>query len=534
METILDKKRNVFPRWRSPDRTTGAELASTSFDKPIIDKQTLQARFEFLYEKWRAQPTLEAAAEVLDSAILIPDPFLAYGPASAILNNPQAMPAVRSLAKFILKENKQPEVPGKEFHLNLCDTREEGVRIIREIKARLVDEPRNSLLWLEKARLQTQIGDINGAKAAMRLALTTAPENREVLRAYSRFMVHIGESREAHARLLKAERIKGDPWIQAAEIALAQEAGKKPHSVRNARAALNERRLPPIFLSELAAAMGTLEILQGSTPLAKRHFKQSPEAPTENALSQAYWVKQTLSTNIVISAANLAVPCAFEARVRDAVFSKKWTAAVDNCKRWINDEPFSLRAAIDGSYIASSLAWSSEDALEICDFGLIANPNDVTLINNRAVALIRSNRLDEAARTLAQLKYRPDDESIEPFIPATYGLLHFAKGEFELARQGYSRAIEEARKRKAIDIQFRAVAHWAYEEIVAGNLGGEEAATVVRQMDKTAQKLRFATAEVWRIMKDRALARDYDPKTPGNGTLPLLFSNMAAIEEDIQ
>src|SRR6185437_1032011 len=97
---------------------------------------------------------------------------------------------------------------------------------------------------------------------------------------------------------------------------------------------------------------------------ARKHVRQSLTAPTENALSQAFWIRDELAVNVQIENSMLTLKGAFEARVRSALEGKRWSTAIANCRRWLGDEPFSIRAATEGSYIASSLLWSSETSLE--------------------------------------------------------------------------------------------------------------------------------------------------------------------------
>jgi tetratricopeptide (TPR) repeat protein len=531
MENVLTKKRNVFPRWRAPAFTLKPELESVDSYPKSFDQNELQANLVSLYEKWREKPTLANASEVIDSAVLIKNPYLAIGPAKAILVDKDAMPAIKRVAEFIIDGPSNVDLETE----SAFESRDKSIESIRSIKHRLVEEPRNSLLLLEKARLQTQIGDKNGAHHSLHTALAVAPESREVLRAYARFTVHTERAEEGHARLARSERLVRDPWIQAAEIALAQTSERTPKSIKFARELLRNRKAAPVHLSELAAALATFEVGEGATPLAKKYFRQSLENPTENALSQAYWVQQELRVPFPIANSKLMVPRAFEARVRAATWNRRWRDALENCRKWITDEPFSLRAAVEGSFIASSYAWSNQDAIAFCDFGLIANPNEETLLNNKAVALIRCGRVSEARAIIESLQKRIPESDIEPFLPATTGLLHFAEGDLGRGRAMYLEALDVARKHKSHDSQFRAFIHWVFEEVSVGGLTNASEEAVLKRIDDMAPKLHLHpnTMSVWAILKEKMLQVRPPEPAVSQVDLPLLMSNLSLVADTV-
>jgi tetratricopeptide (TPR) repeat protein len=338
-----------------------------SCSKGRVEENQVQtdANLRSLYDKWRDNPTLENAAEVVDCAVQLDRPLLAIGPAKAIAEDSNAMPAVQAVAEFVLRG---PKIPDLDRESPAVSREQVGFKI-RVVKRRLADEPRNGLLWMEKGRLHTEIGDIRNAELSLRRALGCAPENRMILRAFARFMVHVNRPSEGHDRLRQTSIVKYDPWIQAAEIALADISGRSPISMKRGEASISEREFSPLQLSELASAIATFEAKSG-TRRAKEYFRESLQHPTENALSQAYWVREALSLPITIKTSMLTIQGAFEARSRHCLEQKQWKEATANCEKWLRDEPFSIRAAAEGSFLASSLLWDPTKGLDFCERGL--------------------------------------------------------------------------------------------------------------------------------------------------------------------
>jgi hypothetical protein len=55
----------------------------------------------------------------------------------------------------------------------------------------------------------------------MMTALQLAPQNRHVLRSAARLFLHVGDPECAHDLVARNDATKNDPWLIAAEIAIA-------------------------------------------------------------------------------------------------------------------------------------------------------------------------------------------------------------------------------------------------------------------------------------------------------------------------
>jgi len=266
--------------------------------------------------------------------------------------------------------------------------------------------PRNVLAWLDLSRAYTILGQQQRALAAIDCALALAPNHRHVLRAAARLFVHVGDSERAHALLAKHPKTRKDPWLLAAELAIANVAQRPPRHVRQGRALIDSDDLPPAHLTELHSAIGTLEYYHGAHRRARQSLRASLEAPTENVVAQARWMRKQLP-GLPIAEEAFALPLGFEARTWRAMEEGRWDDARVECRQWLNDEPFSSRPASLGSYIGVSLTTDYSFAEACARAGLQADPNDATLQNNLTVALAYQGKLDDAIETFAASRFRP-------------------------------------------------------------------------------------------------------------------------------
>ncbi|WP_033069389.1 hypothetical protein [Thalassospira australica] len=524
MDSPNSLERNVFPRWRTLSKTPSVEIQSSKKQDLPKRPEERDPLFIAYYERWRDDPSLQNAAEVLDLAMSIDRPYLAIGPASTIAKSDRAMPAVKLLAEKLLSVSSTTSDPDEA----VLPRRDEVGMEIRKCKRRLVEEPRNGLLWLEKGRLHTLIGDFESADLALRRAHGCAPDNRFIIRANARYLTHRGRADEALALLRRSERLKFDPWVQSVEIAVSEAMEMSPRSIRWARANLSSGKLAPEHLSELASAVGTLELHGGASKKAKRLFVQSLLVPTDNALSQALWARSEMHLKVEVQQSMLTMNGAFEARAQSAIENKNWNEAVLNCEKWACDEPYSIRAAVEGSWISSSFLWDQEKAIAFCDQGLISNPRSLILLNNKALSLARSGQLPEATRVLARAMSLYSSAHEDPFLHATQGLIAFRSGDIEEGRKLYTSSIEKAAEQKMFDAQFRAYCHWFYEEARSDTLRAETLQKIVSEIDGEVKRpyVRDLSKEIWSNLKTRMLAKEFGQQVVSDSaTFPLLQIN---------
>jgi tetratricopeptide (TPR) repeat protein len=424
-----------------------------------------RAELEERIRDWQRLGTLPFATDLAASAIVLGEEDAARDAAVSILAaSSGASELARELARRLLEEDTVPQRISPE-----PEEPKVAAERVRALRQRLRGDPRNAIRWSELARQYSILGISGHAKRAMDAAVALAPNDRFVLRSAAGLSVHLDEPDRGHVLLASAEATPYDPWLIAAEVAVASRAGRSPRFAKQGRLFIQQEAFDEFQLSELASALATIELGAASTRRAKRLFLTALEDPTENSVAQAVWASRRLELPIAESA--LDAPDSFEARARLAAREGDWRRAADEAWFWLYDQSFAAEPAIFGSYEAS-LGRAYDEGVRFASEGLVANPSDVTLRNNLAFCLIHQGELKRARRELRRVRRDGMKPRERALILATWGLLRFREGQPEHGRKLYARAIEEAR-----DPSQRALAAilLAREELLARGTAGTSA-----------------------------------------------------------
>jgi tetratricopeptide (TPR) repeat protein len=284
--------------------------------------------------------------------------------------------------------------------------------------------------------------------------------------------------------VLRREATLTDPWLLSAEIAAATVAGHSSRHIKRGRALLAAGHHSPRHLTELASALATVEMNDGNLPRARKLFRASLQAPNDNSVAQAGWAGRR-DSGLGIGDEGLDIPRSFEARAWHDFMRDDWTSAVNNCREWLEDEPFSKRPAIVGSHIALVSLADYKAAEELLTAALRANRGDSGLLNNLAVALVDQGRLEEARSVFGRIRVSDLDPGWQVAVKATEGLLAFRAGDVVAGRMAYLDALEMASQRRLPHVRLAALAYHAREEILAGSDIAEQA---LQQVERIAER----------------------------------------------
>jgi tetratricopeptide (TPR) repeat protein len=397
--------------------------------------------------KWSLQKNIGNAIELIDAAVVSGQ--LQHGEdAARFLLSPQCSTtdAVKHMARFVLRVEENDRLVAE--HGNLSDTLRRSVcqKQIAALRRRLGDYPMDAFSWLEIGRLQTSLGQLKPARQAVMRALGSSQENRVILRAASRFFLHVGDKDFAHRVLAASGLVRFDPWVQAAEIAMAHVAGRSSVSLANALKSLRDEKLLSPRRSELAAAVATEEMHTGRIKSARKLMNLSLTFPTDNSLAQGLWMRNNM--RLEISPLLFHVPSNYEANTRAFAEAREFESAIWHCFQWLLDEPYSTRPAVAGSYFAAAIMQDHHQALAFIQRGLTANPSDIVLRNNQVVSLVYLGDLDEAERIFGSIHIHSQNERTIALLQATAGLLSFRRNQIKEGRRLYASAVEYGIEKK--------------------------------------------------------------------------------------
>lgn len=396
---------------------------------PIRELGELACRLE----EWRSNKSAGYAGDLLSSAFVLGDPDV-FAEVASVLASGDIPP---TSAQAILINTRL--APGS-FANESSGPRE----MVARAKCDLAAEPRNPLLWLELARFLTILGSRVAADRAMRIALAGAPDNRFILRSAARLAVHVGEPDRAHHLLSRSSRLTFDPWLLAAEIAVASLAGKASRCTKKAAMMLEAARFGPKDLSELAAALATEEMIAGRHRFARRMFMRALDAPTDNVVAQVLWANRQGAGVNFANEHLLTTPRIFEAEAIRDFFAGRWESSLNATLGWLRDEPFSSKPAIQGSYVAAVALERYEESVALAKQGLQANPTSFSLLNNLAFALAELGMIDEAAEAHALSRRHSETPRHHVVASATGGLIAYRGGDPLEGELRYRAATEQA------------------------------------------------------------------------------------------
>jgi tetratricopeptide (TPR) repeat protein len=344
-------------------------------------------------------------------------------------------------------------------------------RLIRPLRKRVKADPHDALAWLEMGRLHATVGNAERALRAVRVAHSLAEDSRFVLRSASRFFLHSGDPETAHEILRRSARTKVDPWLSAAEIATAQVANVSPRSIRTSKDLLSSGRFSDHDLSELRAALATDALLDRKRKDAKRLLESSLRLPTENAVAQALWIAQSAEFGDLASVlqVSLSTPRSFEARSHASYNAGIWDEALKEARRWCDDEPFSGRAAVHASVIASVAFEKHDEAIAMLRAALRASPGNFIITTNLVYNLAQSGHLVEASELLRETRHFAEEPANRVVILANLGLVAMRSGQLESGRKAYTEAIQFAKDRGFRELEEQAKLYFVAEELSLRN-----------------------------------------------------------------
>lgn len=479
--------RKMIPRWRPLRLTPGQELVSSK-GRPL--KRFAHESTKFVLDEWVADPTIWSASDMVAMG-LVDGRSSDTDAAAQFLKRHMAdvAPGTKQLVLAYFDDGAVGPAPAQ-----VAVTREIKYRQIREMKDEIALYPRNAILYVELARAYVSLGQAGKARQAFDVALAISPSNRYVLRSAVRFFVLDQDVERAWSILKKSPT--DDLWLLASRVAIADMGGKPIESSRRLREIIDRGR--PAQVTELAAALATLEMENGADKLAKKLFKRGCEKPTDNTIAQVRWAHET--SGVPFNKALLQNALTFEARTGQAVEEGNWLGAVHNASIWLGDEPFSTRAAATGAFIAAEILQNFEVAETVATSGLVANAHDPVLLNNRAYSRACLGNLVGALDDIQMAaSVRPLEETDVICITATSGCIAYRGGDLVGGADYYQKAVEAAFEQKYTTLAQRALIHWIHEEGRIGRRATRDESERFSKYFSDPKRIDRETSEIYQI-----------------------------------
>jgi tetratricopeptide (TPR) repeat protein len=480
--SALSASRQVVPRWRSLASTLSSlELASYNSRSGVTQESNLSPDLVRRLERWRLTPSLITAAELVETAIVEGREREAIDAARLLVSREQtAVPLIRKQAAVVLtRTGHGDELPNEFVYERRSDAK--YWRHLTRIN------PYDPLVWVELAFHQTIRGHAIPAARSMTVARQLAPDNRHVLRSSARMFLHQGDPERAHDIIVRSPATKSDPWLLAAEIALAEVANRSPRNFKQGIDVVSDDGLPPRQVTELASALATTELRAGNRKFSKKMFATSMIDPTGNSVAQGEWATPHLGVEIV-SQFNLSRTLEpYEARAFHLYRTWQYKEIPDMCQLWAQVDPYSERP-YDFGATAANFVDLYESAIDLARRGLKVNPSSVPLKNSIVFSLASSGNVTEASEWLVQIQDSGKETTASLITKANRGLIAFRLGQIEEGKSFYIETIDEFRRAGRLDLAAQARVYLAREAIIAQTADAEQLLTEAREAMKSHRK----------------------------------------------
>ena len=429
----LSQRRLLVPRWRSLSMTMSSdELAVPCRAGALQAESPHSPDLERKLWDWSLEPSLITAGEVVGSCLVEAQEYRAVD-AAKLLSSSTTTPTafLRRMAEITLERGG-----GKTRSLAFSTPSAQAEKAQWRQRIRL--HPTNALAWVELALHDVIVGKKESARRYMLTALRFAPDNRHVLRSAARLFLHLDDPERAYDIIARSDGVERDPWLMAAEVAIAELANRKPRFVVKGRKLVTGDGYDARQVTELAGAIGTLELSDGRRKIARTLFRKSLQSPTGSALAQAEWASPHIGLEPVSLGQLEAASEAEEARVFHFLREEQFEKISEACAAWSRAEPYSVRPYEHASG-ASCMIGNHEEALNWTEEGLKIRGKSEILRNNRAFALIHVGRLAEADAALRGIQR---ENAMSWFVrEANLGLLAMRQGRYSVGRAFYEAAI---------------------------------------------------------------------------------------------
>ena len=466
---VFTRNRQVIPRWHTypiarwlgvitslRNRATRRE-SNADYGERILD--------------WQEQGRISHASDLVGSALVLNnfDDEIAIEAAEFILTKrTHATEPLIELAENFLRLARNVPFPTPDAIF--FDEINKYYVAIGNIKKRIKEYPLNPILWMDLAFYYSTIGQPKSAKNAVRVALSLNKENRYLLRSASRFFIHKQTPDIALFYLRRSIIGEHDPWVLAAEIAISDFFASTSKRLKLAQKLVGSKSIPKHHLSELASALGTIEIKNGAHKKGKKLFDIALENPTENVVAQASFLhsRNLFGTSQRLQNLNY-LTHSYEAETGFKFRSNDFEGALKAAKKWFTYQPFSSRPAVAASYIASVALGEFAEAARIARMGQLASPGEFMLKNNLAFSLASLGKPEEAGKALERINETLLNESQKSVLTATRGVIKFRDGDVAGGRTYYGTAVDSFKKQRDARAEALATFFWAREENKIGS-----------------------------------------------------------------
>lgn len=497
-----ERLRLLIPKWRDSSKTIESgevsSLHSTELvgqDYPVQDEIVLRK-----LDEWQREKSVHRAADLIVSAW-----------ASSL--NPLITPGLTEAAEFIVNASESaspiarasaaaligiPNISVSTEHQSQEDDqidREPRLRSRAKAARNLTRrQPRDSFSWVDLGRMQAALGQDFAAKRSLEIAVKITDQSRFVLRASAKLHAHLHEPDYALKMLQRSDLTPFDPWLMATEISVSELAEKPSRFASKGRRFVQTADVAPYHLSELQAAIATLELKNGKIRRSRKLFNESLAEPNDNVVAQADWASRQIS-EIEIRQDLLARANMFEVKSARAYLNGDWDSSISASLSWFADDPLSKHSVRSAAFISSMVLGDHVAAERLTLLGMQSHGNDSLLLNEQALFLALQGRVEEAARIHGLQNKQVFTFENHLTHNATGGMILFRAGYTDEGRDAYLNVIAAAKAKSLPWYVSWATLLLAHEEVHARTSQSTEALERLEKVERPYDHKAFSALE---------------------------------------
>lgn len=457
---IDDVRRNMLPLWRSYEDTARAK--ELDFTGRVALPVTFD-RYPMFVEAWRTKRTIITATDLINVALLSGnrEQIDVLAAAEYLLQHSDDCSIIAlDVARSILAPDSQSLVPrmtkepsfddlAKELIVGLQTQDDDMKARIGVLRKQVHEHCNNPIVYCELSRCYANLGMEEKAKQYMKYAVFLAPHSRYISRCAARYFVHTKDYDDAKRVLIANGRVKSDPWVMAAEIAVESVMERSSRYMNIGRQLALSGNVSPFSSSELCFAICNEDRINGNRKDARKMYEQGIIEPNDNSLAQAeFYAKDDVNIKLDLSSYK-SLAHKNEAETRKALSQGDYETAFIASLKWMHDYRFEHRPIEFAFGISCDYLKKYDYAIEIVRSFIKSNPKDLSAINNLVYALGLSDRVEEAEKELSKInikKYIPESNNNSICLVATCGLIEYRKGNVDSGRELYNASIAATKK----------------------------------------------------------------------------------------
>jgi len=435
---ILMDNRQLIPRWHTSRKSMALQFPTLT--TPVSsrlnikdDRFLIKAR-----DKWAEEKNIVNATEIY-TALMTRDILNDKDGNDALkflLSHSDALP--RGILDIIKPKLKHIDKSAKYYSSNPAEVG----KIISRLRNITHNFPNDFMTWSDLGFYYTVIGKRDKANKCLSIAWNICDGNPYIARSYARFLIHDNDPEQAMWILNKTGGIGKEPLVTSASLAIGNSFDIKGIDISRAKKLLSNYTGIKAFSSELSAALGTIEVLNGRKKQAKLLFKQAMEEPSENAISQYKWLRHKYDFDIKSECYNCAPTV--EGNVNELYVQGKFSECRDKLLELFNFQPISDAPIADAGYMSLVGLNDPEFVVSLSEGRIPLTHMSFGELNNLVVAKLLTNNLNDIELNLRLLSNKVVNSQHDSFgvYQATAGMALFKLDEYIRGKQLYQEAIK--------------------------------------------------------------------------------------------